>query len=183
MKPGKEHDVEREQLETLIDVAGSGEALAAWLGVTPAAVSAWRRGGEMSQQSEEAVAMIQCRWRNRWLFTYGWMMERTTSSRSRDFRLIVERAEGDALDPTISKPDVRRQRGLDFTKAERDEAIRTLVRSYMDHDMLADGDVLVFFKPGETWFAYIDQDQVRPAFTRRTWEPWWPLRRFIQDRR
>lgn len=175
--------MEQEQLETLVDMAGSGERLASWLGVTPAAVSAWRRGGEMSQQSEEALAMIQCRWRNRWQFTWGWIMERTASSRDKTFRLVCERAEWDPLDKTLSKNAVKRAHCLEFGKAERDQAVRTLVRSHMDHDLLVDGDVLVFFKPDETWFIYVDRDEVRPAFTRRSWEPWWPLRRFITDRR
>ena len=175
--------MEQEQLETLVDMAGSGERLAAWLGVTPAAVSAWRRGGEMSQQSEEALAMIQCRWRNRYMYVYGWMLERTVPIREPHFRLVMERAEGDPLDQTLSGDRVKRDHAIPFTKNDRDSVLRTLLRSHMDYDLLADGDVLVFFKPGETWFVYIDSETVRPAFTRRSWEPWWPLRRFIQDRR
>lgn len=171
----------QEAVEALVDMAGSGERAASWLGVTPQSVSEWRRSGGISAQSLAQVEMLVCRHRHRYMFIYGWIMERTTPVREPNFKLVFESADDDALGLPQGGSGVNRNHVMPFTKQGRGAVVKQLSITYLAHDLLADGDVLVFFRPGETDFVYVDAETTVPMFTRRAWEPWWPLRRFIRE--
>lgn len=169
----------KEVIETLVEAAGTADRVAQWLNVTAASVSEWRSDGGCSAQSLAFAQMMVCRYRNRSAYIHGWLLQRTTAANA--VRLVVETFRGDALAAATQHRRGDRAMTATFTKQERAEVTRQLVRTYMASDLLADGDVLVFFRPGETTFVYVDLPEVEVGFTRRAWEPWWPLRSFVSE--
>lgn len=166
-----------ELVESLIALAGSVERAATWIYVTPSAVSTWRRSGGMSQQSEKLVRRVLTRYRTRSAFLSGWLYQRTTG-RGKAFAIVVETVAGDGMH---SEPDGILARTItSFGKEKREAVIYSLTVSYLTHDLIVDGDVLVFADPEVTEFVYLDSEDVAVSFNRREYEPWWALRGLIR---
>lgn len=170
----------QEVIEALVDLAGTADRAADWMGVTPQAISGWRRGGGASESSARQARQMVLRYRARYLFICGWLFQRTLPVRVTEMSLVVERAAGDALTnpPADDDSGTCARWFMPFTKPQRQEIVRTLVRAYMADDLLVDGDVLVFFSPDATTFIYPNTENVAVSFERRDWEPWWALRQF-----
>lgn len=164
-----------ELVESVVALAGSADRASAWLRVTPSAVSAWRSGGGISDQSVAACRGVMVRWEMRLKYLRGWLRQRTTG-RGGDFAIVIECHKGSALDERSSLG----RSIYESMKVDREQVTRHLVSSYMDHEMIVDGDVLVFSCGDLTEMVYVDREDVAVSFTRKEWEPWPSLRPFVK---
>lgn len=167
-----------EMVEALVRRLGSADLVAFKVGVSPAAVSAWRKSGGLSDQSKKQVGrlIVAFDWRSK--FIESWMLERTTGVGGADFGLVLEVG----LDFDTDRPSNDRSFRT-VQKSARPEEARNIAVMFIDWEMITDGDVLVFLRPGDkgtdATFVYVNRDEVNVSFSRREWEPFWPLRPFI----
>ena len=171
-----------EMLETLLRRLGSAQALASVMHVTEAAVSAQRREGKMSDQSAALLARLLTAldWRTK--FIRGWLWERTTRDKGKDFEVVVESATNFDSDQsgklqrfTVTKP-----------KAVRSDYAEQIAKTYLDWEMVVNGDVLVFLRRGshttDGVFVYLNQEKVETSFSKSSLDPFWPLRNLTRPK-
>lgn len=169
-----------EIIEALVDYAGTATRAAEWMGVSPQAFSEWRLGGGASAQSERTARLLVLRYRTRALFLGGWLAQQLSERGMRVAKMVVEEADGVALDRSARQTMHDRRWFMEAPPGAREHIVQSLTRAYLPDDLLVDGDVLVFYSPTLTSFVYLDADQVDVSFLRREREPWPALRRFIR---